>query len=68
MFSSQNPHILKVRHHDRIITSSCSGRATMNRCGLHFHVHVTEFALQNKKLELQFTSNEGALEKPLRTL
>ena len=37
-------------------------------CGLRLHVHVTEFAVQNKKLELQFTPNEGALEKPLRTL
>ena len=40
----------------------------MNRCGLRLHVHVAEFAAQNKKLGLQFTSNEGALEKPLRTL
>ena len=46
----------------------------MNRCGLCLHVHVTEFAVQNKKLELQFTSpvsmhaNEDALKKPLRTL
>ena len=30
MFSSQNPHILKVRDHDGI-TSSCSGCATVNR-------------------------------------
>ena len=43
---------------------SCSGCATMNRCGLCLHVHLTEFDVQNKKLELQFTSNEGALENP----
>ena len=32
----------------------------MNRCELRLHVHVTEVAVQNKKLELPFTSNEGA--------